>query len=164
MIDQETLKKYLDYLPESGHFVWRMPMTKGKIKAGSVAGYRTRRGYVTIRLKGKEYQAHRLAWFYINGVWPSEYIDHINQIKWDNRICNLREATNMQNQQNSKMPNTNTSGVKGVSWGSSIKRWRVEIRVKGKKKHIGTYKALEDAKIAAIEARKQLHGEYARNA
>lgn len=112
-------------------------------------------------INGKEYLEHRLAWFYTLGVWP-ERIDHVNGVKDDNRLSNLRECTIAENNQNRRRKKNNKSGHKGVSWHSYNKRWRSQITVQGKDTHLGYFLTKEEAADAYNDAALQHHGEFAR--
>ena len=92
----ETLKEHLSYDPETGVFI---RLTKAPGRQRKQAGGMNR-GYRDIKVCGKRYKAHRLAWFYYYGEWPKHTIDHINNNKDDNRIANLRDVTVYENQQN----------------------------------------------------------------
>jgi hypothetical protein len=123
-----------------------------------VKGSLTQYGYLNIRVGGKVYFAHRLAWLYVTGNWPKKYIDHINGDKTDNRIINLREATHSENMQNIKGPlRGNKSGFLGVSWSSQNKKWVAQIRCNGSLKVIGRYDSPEEAGLAYLKAKKELH-------
>lgn len=100
---------------------------------------------------------HRL----IMGATPGQIVDHINRNPLDNRKENLRICTARQNSQNMSIKNANTSGFPGVDWETRAKRWRVTIRVNGKKKYIGRFILFEDAVSASVNARKKYHGEFA---
>ena len=165
MITQERLHELLDYNPDTGVFIWMVDFNH--IKAGSIAGYVHRernKEYRTIRIAGKDYKAHRLAWIFVHGCWPKKQIDHINGDKGDNRLVNLREASNGQNKANSGLSKANTSGYKGVSRQSYRRGWRAQIKKNGKSRYIGGYDTPEEAHAAyCIEAEK-LHGQFARTA
>jgi hypothetical protein len=90
------------------------------------------------------------------GNWPRSYIDHINRVKTDNRISNLREVTHLQNSQNRSKNVNNTSGYCGVCWQKSRNQWHVKISYKGKRVHVGRFDHLEDA----ISARKAAEQRY----
>jgi hypothetical protein len=77
-------------------------------------------GYITIRVIYKSYLAHRLAWLYVHGEWPENLIDHINNNRSDNRICNLRKATKTENNRNTLRGSKNKSGVKSVFWKENL--------------------------------------------
>lgn len=158
MITQEILKQNLHYNPQTGDFTWIKVC--GGVKRGKIAGHKeSENDYVKIRLLGKLYKAHRLAWLYVYGTWPKEYIDHINNIKSDNRINNLREATKRQNNTNVGIRSDNTSGFKGVcKYGN---KWVSRIKHKGKKIHIGYFDTPEAAHKAYIITADKLHKEFA---
>ena len=90
-------------------------------------------------------------------------IDHIDRNPGNNRIENLREVTQIQNMQNTKIHSLNTSGVKGVSWNTKNRKWVAQVHVLGKKAYLGMYNTLEEAEAVVKEAREKYHGEYARH-
>lgn len=124
------------------------------------AGHITARGYVTIRISGKSYLGHRLAYLLTHGRWPIGEIDHINGNKGDNRITNLREVTRQQNTFNVARRSTNTSGYKGVSWCSRRKMWSAYGFIAGVKKHLGRYHQLEAAVAARVAFELEYHKQY----
>jgi len=158
MITQSELKEFLHYDQDTGIFTWKV--SRGKVKVGKIAGFTDSNGYLIIRIKETNYYSHRLVWLLIYGKFPS-VIDHINGIKNDNRLCNLRECTLQQNQWNHKNYSTNTSGIKGVSWNTNSQKWKVSIRTEIGRIHLGYFKLLDDAKSVMIEARNKYHKEYA---
>lgn len=108
MLTQERLKEAFDYNEISGEFIWKIKAgSRGVI--GAIAGSKRHDGYIIIRLDKDRYLAHRLAWFYIHGLWPSEFIDHINGNPSDNRIDNLRETSMSENMRNRSKQQNNTS-------------------------------------------------------
>jgi hypothetical protein len=94
--------------------------------------------------------AHRVIWAIVHGYWPHQ-IDHINGVKTDNRLCNLREVDDAENRKNMCLRSDNKSGHHGVRWSEHLHKWRAEIRINGKTNHIGVYQNKEDA-IAARKA------------
>jgi HNH endonuclease len=128
---------------------------------GAVAGTLNDRGYLIIRVDYQNYRGHRLAWFYITGEWPDQ-IDHIDMDKANNRWANLREATKSQNQANTGMSKSNTSGLKGVHLVKSKGRYQASIKVDGRQTFLGYYQSPHVAHIAAIAARALAHGKFAR--
>lgn len=153
MLTQERLKELLDYNPETGVFVWRV--SKGTRKAGRVAGAVNITGYVDIAIDGKKHRAHRLAWLYTYGCWPNKDIDHINRIRTDNRIENLRDTD--KNEWNRDKQVNNTSGYTGVSWHKWTKKWIAKIKVYGKNTHLGLFDTPEAANAAYMAAKEKLH-------
>jgi hypothetical protein len=114
------LREVLDYNPEIGQFRW----VRGKGRRDRV-GYTNR--YVLIGVDHQGYLAHRLAWLWMTGHWPTDEIDHINRNPLDNRWENLRCVTRKQNSRNHGLYKHNTSGVNGIFWSTSRRRWKVEI-------------------------------------
>jgi hypothetical protein len=159
VLTQERIKELLDYDPDTGIFKWKISKARS-IKVNNIAGGAEQGKYHRIRIDGKNYVAHRLAWLYVYGKWPDEYIDHINCIKNDNRIKNLREATNSQNQTNVLLRSNNTSGYKGVIWNKQNKKWQAYISVNYSKTHLGYFDNIEDAASAYKKAANVLHGEF----
>jgi len=114
-------------------------------------------GYLQIYIDRRPYLAHRLAWLYVHGEWPgSGYIDHVNGNKLDNRLNNLREATNGQNMQNQVRPHKNNrSGYLGVS--RSRDRYVAQIRKNNKTYHLGVFDTPEDAHARYLHEKQRLH-------
>ena len=113
------------------------------------------KGYPVANYKGKRLFVHRILMGF------PETVDHINGIKWDNRMCNLREATHAQQQMNRGLRKTNTSGVIGVSWSKFESKWMAELRVNRKRVHRSYHEKIEDATAARAEAVREHCGEYA---
>lgn len=149
-----------DYHPENGTFTWRVSRA-AEFPIGAALKPRIGTdGYGRVCLLNMEYRVSRLAWLHHHGVDPGDMqVDHINRDRLDNRISNLRLATNRQNAANAKLRESNRWGCKGV-YGSEGK-WKVQFRVGRKKHQIGTiYSTLEAAVSAARKAYRELHGEF----
>lgn len=151
----EYLRSVLHYDQETGIFT-RKVSTSNSVKAGDVAGCPGGDGYLQITVCSRKYQAHRLAWLYIHGSWPKDQLDHVNRVRTDNRISNLREVTNKQNMQNAGKRSDNTSGHPGVSWHKQRSKWRAQIEHNQKRIHLGYFTDIEDA-IAARKAAEKLY-------
>lgn len=147
MLSQARLKELLTYDKKTGVFTWRN-RRGGKAIAGRPAGARDFYGYVVIRLDGVLYKAHRLAWLYSHGVWPEENLDHINRVKNDNRLENLRPARQSLNMHNANRT-AGASGVVGVTWDRRRRKWCARIKIAYTSKFLGRF----DSKNAAIKAR-----------
>ncbi len=163
----ELLRKLLRYNPETGKLYWR-ERTPDMFDGSGVRTAEHRCNVWNARYSGNRafsskmngYRrgsvlhtgllAHRVIWAIVNGSWPADQIDHINGIRSDNRISNLRNATHTDNMRNMKIPKDNTSGHVGVSWSIKANKWYAQIAGKGKHIHLGSF-AL---KIDAIAARK----------
>lgn len=154
-VTQVRLKELLHYEPATGVFRWISTRT-GTARAGSVAGSNHSDGYKHIKLCGKMILAHRLAWFYMTGKWPSDQIDHIDGNRANNAWENIREATAKQNQENLCLYKTNTSGYRGVGFCRHYKKWYARVRHNGKRIHIGYFYSAEEAAAAAKAKRAEL--------
>lgn len=161
MITQEKLQKFISYNKDTGHFTW---LKSGRgVRVGARAGTIDARGYEHIRVDGRTYKAHRLAWLYVYGSFPVAQIDHVNRDCSDNRLCNLRAATNGENQRNRKTFRNSTTGVTGVSWNKRCQKYEAYIKVDGKRKHLGLFDSVDHAAAEYLKASKKYHGEFARN-
>jgi len=157
----ERLKELFSYDPETGLLYWRA-RGRGRIKK-KPAGTLLSTGYVGIVADGKRLLAHRICWAIANSKEPADQIDHINGVRIDNRICNLREAKNSQNGKNMSISKRNTSGVSGVSFDKINQKWRAYIRVDGVHLNLGRWPSIKQAKLARIGAEKKYFGEWARS-
>ena len=140
MLTQEKLKELLNYDPDTGVFTWaktRNGVSLGK-KAGGVSG----KGYIAIYINGRNYLAHRLAWLYCFGVFPDQ-IDHINQDKTDNRICNLQTCDTITNNRNRSINRRSKTQIHGVRYKSN--RWEVSIGIDARHKYLGRFTDFFDA-------------------
>ena len=156
----QLCNEYLDYNQETGDLTWVKKASKNTI-IGSTAGYTRPSKYMTVKLNKNVYLAHRLIFFMVEGYWP-KYVDHINNIRNDNRWCNLRECTHSQNHMNKGIQSNNSSGYIGVSHGRLRKKWRARIKVNGKETNLGTFTTKLLAAKAYNDAAIKMHGEFAR--
>lgn len=152
------IRDLIDYNPETG--VLKAKANFSGRQAGSVIGSQTWQGYYAFSLFGKKCFAHRLAWLLHYGEWPSQPIDHINGIKTDNSIRNLRLCSLSQNQFNKPTQKNNTTGVKGVYWNKRDKRYVASVQFNGKKYSAGHHKDIDSAKEAVMKLREKLAGEF----
>lgn len=142
----ERAKERLAYNPETGVLVWASS-PGGRVQVGRPAGYIGTNGYVVIRLDGLNYHAHRLAWLLHYGCWPQQEIDHINGIRNDNRISNLRDVDRSTNMSNRKGPDRDTqTGVLGVY--KHRERFVAQRRINGIQRYLGTFGTAEEAGAA----------------
>lgn len=107
--------------------------------------------------------AHRLAWLYIYEEFPEKYIDHINCIRCDNKIKNLRCVSKLENSWNKRITKSNTYGVKGVHWSKIHHKWCARICFNKKRIHLGFFDDLEFAELVINEARDKYHKQFARS-
>lgn len=160
-MNQKELLKILRYNKRTGQFTW-IRYIKGKDRTGDIAGWVDRRGYRRIQIGCFSYSASRLAWLYCYGKWPRDQIDHRDCNKGNDKISNLREATNKQNGRNRFRRSDNTSGAKGVSWHKRDRKYTAYIGVDGKRKFLGYFTKKEDAAKTYAIASKEYHREFRR--
>lgn len=151
MLTAKRLREVLSYYPDTGIFTWLVRARPG------AAGCMDRLGYRRIMIDGVQYYAHRLAWLYIYGASPTNGIDHINGDPADNRICNLREATQAENNQNKRSKRNGSSKYLGVSWYKRTEKWQAHITVNGKQHFLGCFGTEEEAHSAYCAAKTELH-------
>jgi hypothetical protein len=153
---QDELMEALAYNAQTGIFTWKVS-NNNRVKIGDMAGYTSKKtGYTQIKINRKLYQAHRLVWLYIYGALPEKEIDHIDHIRTNNCINNLREVTRQENSRNTRIRSNNHSGVTGINWHKQTFRWQVRIHdLGGCSQHIGYYVNFEEARKARSEAEQQ---------
>lgn len=155
-ITAKELKNLLHYDPAIGVFTWIK--SRGRCKAGSIAGTQNGNGYTRINLSGSKYYAHRLAWLYMTGEMPVGQVDHKNLDRSDNSYTNLRDATHGQNSANRS--GRAASGLKGVQKHGRI--WRIQLWRDGKNNIIGPFQTKEEAHDAYKVAHAETHGKFTR--
>jgi HNH endonuclease len=161
-LTQKQLKDFLLYDLDTGVFTWIKAPGYRNTRIGLVgkaAGRLHHDGYIGIVFKGRWYGAHRLAWFYAYGVWPQDQLDHINGIRSDNRLCNLREANANEQMQNRKRSTRKKDGLPlGVFAQSRVPdRFQAVIQVNGRRNYLGTFCSVEEASAAYATAKAELH-------
>lgn len=177
----EVLRQLLRYEPETGKLFWRQ-RTAGMFSDGSISarGYaaiwnskyahkeaftsKMNQGYLHGSIFNSKFLAHRVIWALVHGDWPTDDIDHLNGVRTDNRLCNLRSVSRQTNRKNSARSIKNKSGVTGVYWHKASSRWRACITVDGKSCHIGMFDDLHEAASArkAAEEREGFHKNHGR--
>ena len=163
----------LDYDAETGIFTWKWiegasPQRNAQwagVRAGNLWADPRRAGgdrpsrYWHIEVKRRCYKAHRLAWLHYHGEWPDGQIDHINGDTLDNRIANLRVASQSENQGN-RCAQRSATGLKGVSKNGN--KFAASIRKDGKARYLGLFDTPEEAHAAYMKAAREQWGEFAR--
>jgi len=171
------ISKILKYEPETGKLFW-LPRPVEMFRADSAfyggtevsakawnaknAGREVTRstslGYITPRIMGKNYAGHRIAWLLHYGTWPKNHIDHINGIKSDNRIENLRDVPRGKNMRNMRLQKRNKTGTPGVGWCNIYNKWKVRIGMGGGKSHFVGYFLDFNAAVAARKKAEAIYG------
>ena len=153
---QDELREYFKYV--DGHLIRIKNSPKGPNLLGKRLGYTSGHGHLQGGFKNRYHLLHRLVWIYHNGAIESEVIDHINRVKTDNRIENLRAATHQQNSFNSAGWSNAASEFKGVS--KSKKKWMARIRSDGKQHYLGTFRTEIEASLSYRKFANILHGDF----
>lgn len=152
ILTQNQLHSLLAYDPDTGVLTWR--------KTNRRAGTKHYSGYRNVFVDGKCYIEHRVIWLYVHGEWPTCDIDHINRIRDDNRLANLRLTSRAENCQNQPIRKTNKSGKTGVYFHRVSKKWAAVINVNKQQLHLGTFNSRDEALEARRNAEMQ-HYPYA---
>ena len=156
-LSRDDAAAVLAYDADTGLFRWADVAGNGK-KAGREVGTVCSTGHVLIRLGSTVRLAHRLAWLLYHGVMPAKCLDHLNGIRHDNRIANLREVTPAGNAQNLREAHRdNQTGLLGVSYWAAHAAFRADIWVTGKSIYLGSFVTAEDAHAAYLTAKRTLH-------
>lgn len=154
-LTNKRLKQLVEYDPESGRFY---RVGRAGVKGGPVNSVPNKAvGYRYMRVDGRRYMAHRIAWLYMTGRWPVADIDHINGDRADNRFVNLREATRSENCQNRPIASTNRSGLRGVSWHRASHKFVSRITVNGRRFDLGYFHTAQEAHSAYLKAKAEKH-------
>ena len=156
---QQHLQSVLSYDPETGILTWKEQ--RGRVRAGDRAGFPYGVGYRGIRVFGEQFYEHRIIWMLVHGKWPEYDLDHINRVRTDNRLRNLRETTrseNKQNQDDAPYPTNKTSGYKGAY--KNGRRWQARVGLNNRTICLGTYDTPEEAHAVYINYKRTIHPYY----
>lgn len=153
----EVLRERFAYDPETGVLTTRVPLPRLKLQPGDALTKTNEKGYIRASVLRYTLFAHRIIWAMHYGEWPDQHVDHINRNRQDNRIANLRLATDYLNQANSGPRKGKYKGVRERKYG----RWCAAIRDHGKAVHLGYFDTAEQAALAYNEAAIRCHGEFA---
>lgn len=149
----QRAREVLDYDPLTGDLVWKVCLNP-RVPAGQKVTHIGGKGYITVGIDGKHYQAHRVAWLITYGVWPVSELDHDNQIRHDNRLTNLKDTTRLGNMKNRKKFLRNSSGHTGV-YATPAGSWIARICVNKKQVNLGTFSTIAEAVTARQAANTQ---------
>jgi HNH endonuclease/AP2 domain len=160
------LRLMLRYDPESGSLHWLQRSDAPKFWNTKWAGKPAftaldNHGYRIGSVANRTLKAHRVIWAIVHGAWPEDMIDHRDGDRSNNRLANLRLASNTENQRNTKSLPGSSSRFLGVRWEGARDRWRAEIRANGKKVHLGYFVDETDAAMAYDAAAAKHFGEFA---
>lgn len=158
MLTADLARHHFDYDPKTGRLTWRVP-TMARIKAGVSACGPVTGGYLRIRIAGRSYKAHRVAWLMTYGEWPTGHIDHINGDPADNRISNLRDVPAFVNKQNMRRARSDSgTGLLGSYFHRGTGKYRAQIWLPdGTCKSLGAFDTAQDAHVAYLHAKRDLH-------
>ena len=157
-VSHHRLLELLSYDPSTGVFTRKVSLSN-RTPVGSIAGTVTK-GYSYLYVDGTRYAAHRLAWFYVHGVWPTNLLDHRNLYGTVNNIDNLRPATKSTNGANRGLNKNNSSGFKGVVEFRK-NRFLAGIKVNKVYKRLGYFLDPKEAAVAYDLAAVEHFGEFA---
>jgi hypothetical protein len=169
---KEYLHECFEYNSETGILIWKHRprehystetnyIGSNKRFVGKQAGsIKSKEGYLCIRIADINYAVHRIIWKYMTGFDPFNNIDHINNIRHDNRWCNLREATDNENARNKLRNKNNTSGVKNVTWDKESGKWLAQIREGKRNIKVGRFTDIKDAEEAIRLKRIEMYKDY----
>jgi hypothetical protein len=154
-VTRERLKELLGYDEATGLFFWKQ-WVAGKAFKGTVAGSKNTMGHIKMQIDGRAYLAHRLAWLYVHGNWPIFEIDHINGVRTDNRMSNLRDVPTGVNMQNKREAyKNNNTGFLGVY--KKGKRFAAKIQIDGKGVYLGSFKTANEAHLRYVSEKRLIH-------
>lgn len=158
----ERVRALLCYDPATGHFTRRV-RTAQRHQVGDRADFQilggNAKGYYRVAIDSKRYLAHRVAWLYVHGAWPDQFIDHLNGDRADNRLENLRQADAKLNQENLRKPRrkSTASGLLGAHWDEQVGKFKASIVVDRKKHHLGNFEDPAAAHAAYVQAKRAMH-------
>lgn len=149
---QAELHEEMRYDPETGQFWWKKQGKTKRRQLEKPIGTLAHNGYLTVRLKDyKCYGLHRIAFLYMTGSMPTEWVDHINGERSDNRWCNLRAATSSENKQNLAPTKLMGAFKRGGN------KWYSSITVNGVTHKLGSFNSAEEAHAAYLAAKEIYH-------
>jgi hypothetical protein len=155
-LTQERLKELFDYDKITGVFVRIKSVSNTKV--GDVVKKKDSHGHLQVRIDGKQYSAHRLVWLFLFGKWPSGQIDHINGVRSDNRLENLRDVNATINAQNIHNARSDSkTKLLGAAFHKASGKYVAQISVDKKIKHLGLFSTPEEAHQQYLAAKRNLH-------
>jgi len=159
--DQAFLHAHIHYDPKTGSFTRARDC--GKWKTGQAMGTISKDGYLNININYQIFRAHRIAWTYMTGEQPPEYLDHANGLPLDNRWCNIRKSSQAENLFNKRGHRGSVTGLKGVSLDKRSGRYRARVQSNGAVVFEKFYDTVAEAKAARDAAAKVFHESFFRS-
>ena len=159
-LDAATARALFTYNPDTG--VVSRRSSRGGMFAGTPVGTDNGHGYLSVLVNRRRYLVHRLAWLISYGEFPAEQIDHINCVRDDNRLCNLRAATSTENHVNAPRTKRNKNGYKGISFIARDGKWMARTSKNRQFIYLGTYDTQEEAHAAYVAGAARTHGDFVR--
>jgi len=154
ILTQARLRFLLEYNPHTGEFFRKDKYAPGnKDSCGTVDSG----GYLLMTIDGVSHRLHRLAFLYMDGLFPHGEVDHINGARSDNRWINLRKTSHIENSRNQKRKLNNKTGITGVHWSKEYKKWIAQVCINGKSRHLISTSDLFEA-ICARKSAELRHG------
>lgn len=160
--DKNYLNEIFDYDAETGQLRWRARRDVNNQAlwnaryAGALAGHASKAGYLIVRLSGQNYKAHRIAWKIAYGEDP-EFIDHLDGNRANNKLDNLRDVTQAQNNRNASIRKNSLAPYPGVEWHKRSRKFRAFIGRNGRYVSLGSFDTETEA-VAARKAAEALEG------
>jgi hypothetical protein len=154
-LTHELVKEYFYYDEHTGVLTWKKSHRSALI--GKEASQPRKDGYRHVHFKSSSHLAHRLIWLFVHGNHASNFIDHINHDRADNRIANLRLVSRKQNNENKSKSEGKSSKFKGVTFRKDQQKWTAQICTNYKQKHLGYFESEELAHVAYLKAAEELH-------
>lgn len=156
-VSVERIRALFDYSPETGEFTRKVKTGRSTV-VGEIVGSPAKNGYLRITVDEVRLYAHRAAFAVMNDSFPVGDVDHIDGDRQNNAWSNLREATRAQNMQNERKARAgNKSGLAGAHWHAKSGKWTAAVKTDGAKKHLGIFDTAEQAHLAYVSAKRELH-------
>lgn len=156
MLNRDELKSVMRYEPETGKLYWLKRFNNRIPKSLDAGTIRKNDGYINVSVFGKLYPAHRVAYALYHGTCPDDMeIDHINHVRSDNRIDNLRPVSKSDNRKNQSISSKSTTGVTGVYYNKARRKFVAQIKINGVNKYIGIFNSMDEAKAKRKEAEEE---------
>jgi hypothetical protein len=156
IVSIDRLRLVLSYDKTTGVFERLIKVNRNSVIGEEVGSVNRVNGYRYIRIDGRAYLHHRLAWFYVHGQWPDDQIDHIDGNRLNNSVVNLRPASSKQNRENRELSTSNKTGYRGVFYRKDKDKYRASVKHNGKSQHLGYFNTAEEAAVVAKNARARL--------